>query len=74
MAWAEGLGVEHREKARLPLGSTTPPQAMPEELRGDDVVAAYRRYYCAEKQGYWVGERWVASKWTRRGVPWFMLD
>jgi hypothetical protein len=60
--------------ARLPPGSTTPPQAMPEELRGDDAVAAYRRYYAAEKQGYWVGERWVVSKWTRRDVPWFMLD
>lgn len=47
---------------------------MPEELRGGDVVAAYRRYYAVEKQGYWVGERWVVSKWTRRDVPWFMLD
>jgi hypothetical protein len=32
---------------------------MPEGLRDDDVVAAYRRYYAAEKQGYWVGERWA---------------
>ena len=21
-----------------------------------------------------VGERWVVSKWTRRDVPWFMID
>jgi hypothetical protein len=47
---------------------------MPEGHRGDDVVAAYRRYYAAEKRGYWVGERWVASKWTRRDVPSFMVD
>ncbi|MCP4742918.1 MAG: hypothetical protein GY871_11945, partial [Actinomycetales bacterium] len=26
-----------------------PPQCMPEQFKGDDVVAAYRRYYAEDK-------------------------
>ena len=39
-------------------------QAMPEQYRGDCAVAAYRRYYVAEKLGL-RGK----STWRRRDVP-----
>jgi hypothetical protein len=45
-------------------GFTTPPQCMPEELRGPDCVEAYRRYYVANKAS-------IAS-WTNTPIPfWF---
>lgn len=50
-----------------------PPQVMPEELRGEDAVEAYRLYYAREKLGI--------AKYTRREMPdwlrnkdWFNFD
>lgn len=62
------------------MKQTTPfAQVMPEQYRVDgDAVAAYRAYYNAEKQGFWVRRsgqppRWRAAKWTRRPEPaWFI--
>lgn len=43
-------------------------QAMPEQYRGPDAVAAYRRYYAAEKRVL----RGKPATWTRRPRPdWF---
>ncbi|MFO7949889.1 MAG: hypothetical protein R6U36_05925 [Candidatus Fermentibacteraceae bacterium] len=72
-----GSGRDHRSAvvARgLPeppipdLGLTEFAQAMPEEYRvPGDAVAAYRRFYVAEKSGL--------AGWTRRPVPdWFTRD
>ena len=58
--------------SRLPQGSTTPPQAMPEQYRCNNPVTAYRRYYAAEKRSYRRGSKMVTATWTRRGVPEFM--
>lgn len=52
-------------------------QAMPEQYRGPDAVAAYRAYYVAEKQGHWrkvhtkrgLRLRWLPATWTRRDPP-----
>lgn len=52
-------------------------QAMPEQYRGPDPVAAYRAYYVAEKQGHWrkvhtkrgLRLRWLPATWTRRDPP-----
>jgi hypothetical protein len=41
------------DSAALPLPegpATEPPQCMPEEYQGSDLVDAYRRYYASEKQ------------------------
>ena len=45
-------------------GLTEFPQAMPEEYKSDDVVEAYRSYYCGAKSGF--------AKWSVRDTPaWF---
>jgi len=41
-----------------------PPQAMPEQYRGEDAVSAYRRYYQNDKARF--------STWKKRPVPDFM--
>ena len=51
------------------LGWSDPPQAVPEDYRGDDVVAAYRAYYRGEKAVF-AGKG--VAKWTNRDVPSFM--
>ncbi len=44
---------------------TVPPQCMPEDYRGDDVVEAYRRYYRSKTSSF-------ELKWTDRPRPtWF---
>ena len=66
--------------SRVLTTSRTPfAQVMPEQYRVDgDAVTAYRAYYNAEKQGFWVRRagqppRWRAAKWTRRPEPaWFI--
>lgn len=45
-------------------------QAMPEQYRGDDAVAAYRRYYTAEKMIL----RGKPVTWTRRERPAWLLE
>lgn len=46
----------------LPVGFITPvPQAMPEQYRGDDPIAAYRRFYVAEKARF--------ATWRNRPTP-----
>ncbi len=52
--------------AGVPVGGLTSfPQAMPEGLRGDDAVVAYRRFYLVEKARF--------ARWTGREVPsWFV--
>jgi len=50
-------------------GWSDPPQAMPEEYRGEDAVAAYRRYYRADKAVF-AGKG--PARWTGRRVPPFM--
>ena len=48
----------------LDLGLTPFAQALPEELRGQDAVESYRRYYNRDKARF--------SKWTNRPTPyWF---
>ena len=48
--------------ADLPSRGLTPfPQAMPEQFRGDDPVAAYRRFYLLDKVRF--------ARWTRRSAP-----
>lgn len=43
---------------------TTPPKAMPEEYKVNDVVQSYRNYYCGDKKHF--------SKWKNREIPyWF---
>ena len=71
---------------RLPLpdipdiGVTLPYQAMPEEYRDGDHVAAYRRYYIKDKQCYYVKDRKTGEPkrvwhtWTRRGKPDWWVD
>lgn len=53
----------------VPVGSLTPfAQAMPEQYRGPDAVAAYRCYYATEKRVL----RGKPATWTRRPQPdWF---
>lgn len=50
-------------------GCSDPPQALPEGYRGDDVIAAYRKYYRADKAVF-AGKG--PAKWTRRRRPSFM--
>jgi hypothetical protein len=50
-------------------GWTDPPQAMPDEYRHDDPVAAYRRYYAAAKNRF-AGKG--PATWTGRPRPDFM--
>jgi len=46
---------------------TTPPKAMPEEYKVNDVVQSYRNYYIGEKKSF--------SKWKNRDSPvWFNLN
>ena len=45
-------------------GLTTPPKAMPDEYKVDDVVESYRNYYMGAKSGF--------TTWKKREVPsWF---
>lgn len=57
--------VTLREIGRPEKGELTPfVQAMPDELRGDNAVDAYRRYYVRDKARF--------ARWTRREKPvWF---
>ena len=44
-----------------------PPQAMPDEYKGKDLVSSYRKYYIFEKGKF--------AKWTNRPTPkWFRPD
>lgn len=44
-----------------------PPQCMPNDVKDDDVVIAYRNYYIVYKQHI--------AKWTGRGAPnWFNFE
>lgn len=50
------------EPTRLPqLGFTKPALAMPDELKSDDVVASYRKFYMLDKGPF--------ASWKRRGKP-----
>lgn len=51
--------IENVSTPKLPSGLTPFAQAMPDEYRDDDAVAAYRRYYHSK----------TFAKWTRRNVP-----
>lgn len=61
--------LARRNPIDVPTGHRTPfAQAMPEQYRSPDAVAAYRRYYAAEKQVL----RGKPVTWTRRLKPdWF---
>lgn len=49
----------------IDIGFTSPPQAMPEQYKGDDAVEAYRRYYLGEKIRF--------ARWKHSEIPlWFM--
>lgn len=52
-------------------GWCEPPQAMPDIYKGNDTVAAYRRFYLGEKAMF-AGKG--AAKWTARHVPPFMRE
>lgn len=84
MRYAAALSAEYRHRfdkthacskivwwcnPAIDSGPTTPfAQAMPEQYRGDDAVAAYRRYYAVEKRVL----RGKPVTWTRRDRPtWF---
>ena len=44
---------------------TTPPKAMPDEYKVDDVIESYRKYYRGAKRDF--------AKWKNREIPeWFM--
>lgn len=50
------------EPTRLPnVGWTTPTLAMPDELKSDDAVASYRKFYMLDK--------WPFANWKVRGKP-----
>lgn len=56
------LSVLAEPPVGLPDGPRTQwPQAMPDDLRGDDPIEAYRAYYVRDKAGF--------AKWTSRPVP-----
>jgi hypothetical protein len=52
------------------LGWSDPPQAMPEEYRSLDVVAAYRTYYAGAKS-FFPGKG--PAIWSKRPLPEFMV-
>lgn len=44
---------------------TTPPKAMPDEYKVDDVIESYRNYYIGSKKDF--------AKWKNREIPeWFL--
>ena len=46
------------------IGFTTPPKAMPDEYKVDDVIESYRNYYIGAKKDF--------AKWKNRDIPeWF---
>ena len=45
---------------------TEPPQCMPEEYKGDDVISAYRLYYNCDKSRF--------AAWKNGGVPWWFSN
>jgi hypothetical protein len=46
------------------LGFTTPPKAMPDEYKVNDVIESYRNYYIGAKKDF--------AKWKNRDIPeWF---
>ena len=46
------------------IGFTTPPKAMPDEYKVDDVIQSYRNYYVGAKKDF--------AKWKNRDIPeWF---
>ena len=46
------------------IGFTTPPKAMPDEYKVDDVIESYRNYYVGAKKDF--------AKWKNRDIPeWF---
>ena len=60
------LLIEQLGEPRIPdEGLTDFAQAMPDHLRADDVVTAYRNYYVASKTEMW--------SWKRRGAPDWLL-
>ena len=47
------------------IGFTTPPMAMPDEYKVDDVIESYRNYYRGAKADF--------AKWKNREIPeWFL--
>lgn len=58
----------HNGFDKVPKGEATPfAQAMPEELKHEDAVKAYRDYYHQKSKV-------VDMRWTRRPIPdWFVL-
>ncbi len=54
-------------KPQIPdIDFTTPPKAMPDEYKVDDVVESYRNYYIKEKYKF--------TSWKNRFVPeWFTV-
>ena len=49
------------------IGFTTPPKAMPDEYKVDDVIESYRNYYIGAKKEF--------AKWKNREIPqWFLIS
>lgn len=49
------------------IGFTTPPKAMPDEYKVEDVVESYRNYYIGAKKEF--------AKWKNREIPqWFLIS
>ena len=46
-------------------GLTEIPQAMPDDVKGDDSILAYRNYYIKYKKDF--------AKWTNRETPTWMM-
>ena len=46
-------------------GFTELPQAMPDDVKGDDSILAYRNYYIKYKKDF--------AKWTNRETPTWMM-
>ena len=57
-AYSEEVNIEEK-------GLTEIPQAMPDDVKGDDSILAYRNYYIKYKKDF--------AKWTNRETPTWMM-
>jgi len=65
--YPKNLGdMNERKKVNEPVGMTPPPQCIPDYLKLDDPVEAYRQYYLIEKTDL--------LSYTKRNVPQWIID
>lgn len=62
-----GETIKRMTRPNLPKAAfTMPPACVPDAYRREDVVESYRAYYMGEKQHIF--------RWTRRGIPAWIVD